>query len=247
MGGDRPVAERFYCPEGWHHGRATLVGDEARHLARVSRIGVGEAVELFDGRGLIATAEVSLVDRDRVELVISHSGPGGRGLDFPLVLAAAVPKGDRFDWLVEKATEIGVARLVPIIAARSVVDPSAAKLDRLRRRVVEACKQSGRSRLMEIDEPMRWGAWLESDHVDPTARLIADPGGRPIAGALDRAAGVAIAIGPEGGFTTEEVDAAVRAGYRPVSLGPTILRVETAALAACAMVAVSASGKEDRA
>ncbi len=240
------MAERFYCPEGWHHGRATLVGDEAKHLARVSRIELGETVELFDGKGLIATGEVSLIDRDRVELVVTDIRPGTRDLDFPLVLAAAVPKGDRFDWLVEKATELGVARLVPIIARRSAVDPRSAKIDRLRRRVVEACKQSGRSRLMDLDEPTRWDAWLGSSSSELSTKLIADPLGGPIGTGLDAAGGVAIAVGPEGGFAPEEVDAAVRAGYRPVSLGPTILRVETAALAGCAAVVAMAGGKEGR-
>lgn len=172
--------------------------------------------------------------------------PGMRDLDFPLVLAAAVPKGDRFDWLVEKATELGVARLVPIIARRSAVDPRSAKIDRLRRRVVEACKQSGRSRLMDLDEPTRWEAWLGSSSSEMSTKLIADPLGGPIGPWLYVARGVAIAIGPEGGFAPEEVDAAVRAGYRPVSLASTILRVETAALAGCAAVVAMAVGKEGR-
>jgi 16S rRNA (uracil1498-N3)-methyltransferase len=240
------LAERFYRPEGWRDGRATLVGDEARHLARVCRIGVGGSVSLFDGHGYEAMAEVARIDRDCVELVVHDSGPGRRDLPGVLVLAAAVPKGDRFDWLVEKATEIGVTRLVPILAGRSVVEPRAAKVDRLRRRVVEACKQSGRSRLMELDGPIRWEKWLESDPGPVTTRLIAEPGGGPLGAGFDLGRGVAVAIGPEGGFTSQEVDAAVRAGYRPVSLGPTILRTETAALAACAAV-VAASRKENRA
>jgi 16S rRNA (uracil1498-N3)-methyltransferase len=241
------LAERFYCPERWRGGRATLVGDEAKHLARVSRIFVGEMVGLFDGFGHEAKAEVARIDRDRVELIVHAEGPGSRDLGFPLVLATAVPKGDRFDWLVEKATEIGVTRLVPLIARRSAVDPRSAKLDRLRRRVVEACKQSGRSRLMELDEPMRWEDWLESPPSETSTKLLADPRGRPIGTGLGLARGVAIAIGPEGGFTNEEVDAAERAGYRPVSLTPTILRVETAALASCAaVVAMAGEEKEGR-
>jgi 16S rRNA (uracil1498-N3)-methyltransferase len=240
------VAERFYAPEGWRDGRALLDGDEARHLTRVCRIEVGGRVGLFDGTGMRASAEVVRVDRDRVELVVVESGPGDRDLEGMLVLAAAVPKGDRFDWLVEKATEIGVARLVPILAERSVVDPSAAKLDRLRRRVIEACKQSGRSRLMEVGEPVGWSDWLERGLI-PRARLVADPGGGPLCEGPrpDLEAGVAVAVGPEGGFTSAEIVAASRAGFRAVALGPTILRVETAALAACAaIVAWAGTGKE---
>jgi 16S rRNA (uracil1498-N3)-methyltransferase len=99
---------------------------------------------------------------------------------------------------------------------------------------------------MELDGPIRWEKWLESEPGPVTTRLIAEPGGGPLGADFDLGRGVAVAIGPEGGFTSQEVDAAVRAGYRPVSLGPTILRTETAALAACAAV-VAASRKENRA
>ena len=203
-------------------------------------MGVGGQVALFDGRGLAATAEVVSVERDRVELVILGIGPTGRDLGGVLILATAVPKGDRFDWLVEKATELGVSRLVPIRAERSSVDPRPTKLDRLRRLVVEACKQSGRSRLMEIAETVDWADWLATGAGDVASRLVAHPGGGPEGYGLDLAAGVAVAIGPEGGFTDAEIAAAEAAGYRTFRLGPTILRVETAAVVACgALVAGS--------
>ena len=193
-------------------------------------------------------AEVVAVGRDRVDLAVVGAGPGGRDLATPLVLATAVPKGDRFDWLVEKATEIGVTRLVPILAERSAVDPRSSKLDRLRRRIVEACKQSGRSRLMELDEPIGWAVWLERGPIPP-ARIVADPSGGPLwdGARLPLSEGVAVAVGPEGGFTESEVEAARCAGFRRAALGPTILRVETAAMAACAVVvAWATTGKEGR-
>lgn len=237
------MGDRFYCPGPWRDGRATLDGDEARHLARVRRVGVGARVGLFDGLGRSASAEVVAVGRDRVELILlGESRPPDPG---PLVLATAVPKGERFDWLVEKATELGVTRLVPILAERSAVDPRGSKLVRLRRVVVEACKQSGRSRLMDIEEPMAWGDWLSIDPAGAATRLLAHPGGPRLGDGppIDLAAGVALAVGPEGGFTVAEVEAARAAGYRAVGLAATVLRIETAALSACA--AALAVGRRD--
>ncbi len=229
------MGDRFYCPGPWRGGRAVLDGDEAHHLARVRRVGPGGRVVVFDGLGLSASAEVVAVDRGRVDLAIVGIEPA-TDLGGSLVLATAVPKGDRFQWLVEKATELGVTRLVPIRSERSVVDPRPTKLDRLRRAVIEASKQSGRSRLMEIAEPTTWADWLASGSLGAASRLLAHPGGGPVGPGLDLAAGVAVAIGPEGGFTEAEVAAALSSGYRPVGLGPTILRIETAAVASCAAV-----------
>ena len=241
------MADRFYCPKPPVDGIAILEGDEARHLIRVRRVGVGESVEIFDGRGSAYRAEVSTLGRDRVELSIV--GPSGvdRVSGFSLTLASAVPKGERFDWLVEKATELGVSRLIPIVTERSVVDPRAAKLDRLRRVIVEAAKQCRRDRLMELDRPTAWDSLARS--AVGSLKLIAHPGGRGIAstGLRPGADSAILAIGPEGGFTTNEVDRAIEAGWRAVGLGSTVLRVETAALAGCstlmAMVELDEQGE----
>ena len=131
--GSRTLADRFYCPDSPVNGRVLLEGDEARHLIRVRRVARGECVEIFDGRGSAIRAEVADLGRDRVELVVLGPAVSIREPRCLLTLATAVPKGERFDWLVEKATELGVARLTPIVTERSVVDPRSAKLDRLRR------------------------------------------------------------------------------------------------------------------
>jgi 16S rRNA (uracil1498-N3)-methyltransferase len=227
------LLDRFYCPDTPVGGRVVLVGDEARHLIRVRRVDLGECVEIFDGRGSSTQAEVAAMGRDRVELTVlgpSESRPASK---CSLTLATAVPKGERFDWLVEKATELGVARLVPLVTDRSVVDPRSAKLDRLRRVIVEAAKQSRRDRLMELDPPTPWDSLIGSGRS--AVRLIAHPGASGIASTGLRPDGgaVILAIGPEGGFTSAEVDRAIDAGWRAVGLGPTVLRIETAALAGC--------------
>ncbi|MBX6314173.1 MAG: 16S rRNA (uracil(1498)-N(3))-methyltransferase [Isosphaeraceae bacterium] len=230
------MADRFYCPDPPVAGRWTLAGEEARHLARVRRLGAGDLVEVFDGRGMAYRAEVCMVGKDHVELAavgspITEPVPGVH-----LTLATAVPKGERFDWLVEKAVEVGVARLVPLQTERSVVDPRAAKLERLRRLVIEASKQCGRSRLMEIGSPMPLADYLGLEAAP--IRLLAHPGGSlaPSWPRGEPGGRAALAIGPEGGFTDAEVAAARAAGWQLVGLGPTILRIETAGLVGAALI-----------
>ena len=240
------VLDRFYCPKPLVDGFATLEGDEARHLIRVRRVAVGESVELFDGRGVAYRAEVRSLGRDRVELEISGPTGSNRVASCSLTLATAVPKGDRFDWLVEKATELGVARLIPLVTERSVVDPRSSKIDRLRRVIVEASKQCRRDRLMELEAPTAWDSLVRSAR-EPT-RLVAHPGGRGIASAGLRPGveSAILAIGPEGGFTVGEVDRAVGAGWTAVGLGSTILRIETAALAGCSTLLALVEAAEHR-
>jgi len=236
------LADRFFCPEPPIDGRLTLTGDEARHLARVRRVGAGEVVVTFDGRGAAWRAEVRGIGRDRIDLsVLGPADPGGVA-PCELTLATALPKGDRVDWLVEKATELGVARLVPLRTERSVVDPRAGKLDRLRRLVVEAAKQSGRARLMEIADPLPWPDLLVRNTAP--VRLVAHPGGSPATAwpRADRDRPAVLAVGPEGGFTDGEVDAAHAAGWLPADLGANLLRIETAGLAGAAVVLALAGG-----
>jgi 16S rRNA (uracil1498-N3)-methyltransferase len=238
------LADRFFCPDAPVDGRAILEGDEARHLIRVRRVTLGECVELFDGRGAAFHAEVEVLGRDRVELQVIGPSESTRPAPCSLTLATAVPKGERFDWLVEKATELGVVRLIPLVTERSVVDPRSAKLDRLRRVIIEASKQCRRDRLMELDPPRTFGAMLAT--TGESARLIAHPGGPGLAslGLRLRDRSAILAIGPEGGFTEVEVEQALRAGWQAVGLGSTLLRVETAALAGSATL-LALAGADD--
>ena len=239
------MADRCYCPEPPIDGRLALEGEEARHLGRVRRVRIGELVEVFDGRGFATQAEVVGLGRDRVELAAVGDPLPDHVTPCRLTLATAVPKGERFDWLVEKATELGVARLVPIITERSVVDPREAKLDRLHRVVVEASKQCGRNRLMQLDRPLPWEVFAR--HVVDRPRLLAHPGGLP-ASAWPRArrlGAVTLAIGPEGGFTDAETDAARALGWTPIGLGVTLLRIETAGLAGCSALLALCEGLDE--
>jgi 16S rRNA (uracil1498-N3)-methyltransferase len=229
------VLPRFYLDGPLDRPSATLTGTEAHHLARVLRAGRGDRVALFDGRGTEAVAEVTDVSRRAVELrLIDCATTSERGPR--VVLGTAAPKGDRFRWLVEKATELGVTRLVPLRTARAVVDPSAGRLSRTVQSVIAACKQSGRNRLMEIGPVTEWQEFVAGE-IAGQRTWLADPAGRPVAAELTgpgSADGIVLAVGPEGGLTDDEREQAVAAGARPVSLGPHILRIETAAIALAA-------------
>jgi 16S rRNA (uracil1498-N3)-methyltransferase len=190
---------------------------------------------LFDGRGGEAAATVTDCAAGVVELTLGEphvEGDDGR----EIILAAAVPKGDRFGWMVEKATELGVARFVPLITERSIVVPGEGKLDKMRRTIVEASKQCGRARLMELAAPVAWPEFVAT-LLGPSAGWVAHPEGEPIeAPHTLSSAPLVAAIGPEGGFTHAELELANAAGAKLISLGPRILRVETAALALAALL-----------
>ena len=239
------MSERFFLatpPSTPHATEARLEGDEARHLSRVLRANVDDAIRVFDGRGSEWMAVIRAIGRDRVDLALGErvvGEPPGRGTDIRLSIAAALPKGDRQKWMVEKLTELGVERLVPLCTHRGVAEATPAAVERLRRTVIEACKQCGRNTLMEIADPATVARCL-SQKPPAVAGLIADPAGSFAAAALESIGGEAIVlVGPEGGFTAEERAAAVAAGFTPVSLGPYILRIETAAVAIAAAAAAS--------
>jgi 16S rRNA (uracil1498-N3)-methyltransferase len=228
------VSARFYCPDLAQNDKPRLGAEEARHLSRVCRLGVGDVVEVFDGKGYARNAQVVRVENNGVNLIAVGPPLADAPAPVRLTLASAVPKGDRFDWLIEKATELGVERLIPIVTERSVVDPGGPKLDRLRRTIVEASKQCRRSRLMLLDSPMPW------DHVaglfHDSIRLLADPNGLAPSRwpATPHGQSVILAIGPEGGFTASERRTGDLNGWLAISLGINILRIETAGLAGCA-------------
>jgi 16S rRNA (uracil1498-N3)-methyltransferase len=230
---------RFFVDQPISGPTAVVRGDEARHLATVLRAAPGDDVVLFDGRGAEFVGRVGAVSRSEVVVEGLERRPVDRELNFELTLGAALPKGDRQRWLVEKLVELGVARFVPLVTRRSVALPVEAALARLRRHVVEASKQCGRNRLMDVAPPQPWSQWLRSPPETDVCRLVGHPGGSEAlnaarnaasAGALATAARVFACVGPEGGLTDEEVAQSLAAGWTTVDLGPRVLRIETAAL-----------------
>lgn len=212
-----------------------VTGDEARHAHRVLRLGPGDRVTLFDGRGQEADGRIVAASRDTLDVEILARRRAGDPTT-ELVIACAVPKGDRADWLVEKCAELGVVRLIPLLAARGQVRPGQAKIDRWRRKAVEAAKQSRQARAMSIDAPASIDQALAACPSAAVYYCDADPA-HPTLPAAFRGSVILsalILIGPEGGFTDAETDAIRGARGRPVRLAEPILRVETAAVAAAA-------------
>jgi len=229
------MSERFHLAVPPRDGRALLEGAEARHLARVLRARVGDHVTLFDGAGTYWPARVVALGRDRVDLLVEEARVEAEPAA-TLTLAVALPKGDRQQWLVEKLTELGVTRLVPLVTSRGVAVPTAAARERLERAVIEACKQCGRDRAMVIGSPAIVAEAARGSSAG-TRLILADRSGQALARVDPVPVATMVLVGPEGGFTAEETAAALAAGAERVSLGRHVLRVETAAIAAAARLA----------
>jgi 16S rRNA (uracil1498-N3)-methyltransferase len=241
------VPDRFCAPVSFAAPVIELSRDESQHLASVLRKSPGDAVVVFDGRGNAAEAVVESVGKRTSTVRIIRRLPTTLAVSPRIELATAVPKGDRAGWLIEKATELGADCWTPLRLTRSVVDPGDGKLDKLRQTVITACKQCGRNQLLEIGATQVWTEWLAAATRRGSV-MIAHPSGSRITARqeprppdTDAASqpGIAIAIGPEGGFTDDEIDAAVDAGAVLVNLGPHILRIESAAIAALAWLRLS--------
>ena len=231
------MADRYFLPHLPEGDRCELGGTEFHHLAHVLRGRTGDHLTVFDGSGTEAEAEIVGLSKTAASLRLGVRRRDSPAADLEIVLATAVPKVDRFRWLVEKATELGVGGLIPLQTARSVVSPGALKLDKMRQAVIEACKQSGRNRLMAIEPLMSWREFVGGS-VPTACAFLADPAGQPLPDLADlRQQGqrVLLIVGPEGGLTEVERHEAMEAGARQVSLGPRILRIETAALAMAAV------------
>ena len=221
-------------------GSVELDGEEAHHARDVLRLKVGDAVELFDDAGHIACAAIERCDDRaviaRVEQIVAKQTSSG------IVIACAVPKGDRADWMIEKLSELGVDRFVPLATARSVVHPAGRnKRDRWLRIATEAAKQSRRAGVMSIDELTALDKVVA---INPSALLLdIDPQAPSLHDHLQSQTSnhqktqLTLLIGPEGGWTDEEVARMRAAGLTGVRLTATILRVETAAVAAAAIAA----------
>jgi 16S rRNA (uracil1498-N3)-methyltransferase len=186
-------------------------------------------------------ARIVRIDRDRTQLVADPAGPAGpvraaAAIETPLTLLTAVPRGGRMDFLVQKCSELGVSRIVPVITARSVVRPEPAKRGRWEKIAREAARQCGRADVPEVSPPTPLAAALAASDL-PDRRLMLSPeaGGRPLRALLPDRAATALLVGPEGGLDTAEVEAARAAGFQAASLGSRILRVETAAIVAVAL------------
>jgi 16S rRNA (uracil1498-N3)-methyltransferase len=224
---------RFHLPPDSWQG-ATLTGDEARHLSQVLRIKPGATITVFDGHGRRAEAEVLTTSRDHVSLKLgeSHTPPA----PLPAItLAQAIPKGKNMDLIVQKAVELGISNIQPLVTRHTIVQPGEGKSEKWCRNALEACKQCGQDTLPHIADPLPFERWIATQSDASGLKLIASlaPGAQPLRQVLRAHPGTTAAtllVGPEGDFSPEETTAALAAGFLPVSLGTIVLRVETATL-----------------
>jgi 16S rRNA (uracil1498-N3)-methyltransferase len=231
---------RVHCDARLATGRELeLPETAAQHVARVLRLRVGHAIELFDGSGDDYAAEIVAIVQGRVTVRVGERRPGIPASPLSLTLVQGVSRGERMDLTLQKATELGVQGIVPVLTARSVVrldsEQAGRKLRHWRGIIASACEQSGRSLVPEVGEPRTLDAYLAIPST--STRLLLDPSAtHPLGGLPAPDAAVDLLIGPEGGLEESEIDAAVAAGFTPVRIGPRILRTETASLAAIAIL-----------
>jgi 16S rRNA (uracil1498-N3)-methyltransferase len=237
------MPSRLYCAD-LSGPIAHVEDDQVHHLRTVRRLGPGDEIELFDGRGRWALCRLTRLDRHEAEaeaeVIRTRDEPPPAG---GLTMATAVPKAGRMDTLIEKVTELGVTAVWPLDCRfSSVADSGRGKQESWRRRAVEACKQCGRLHLPQIEPPQSLEAAVAAAVAARAVVLLADPSpeaSRPAEAMTNVAAEATLVgfVGPEGGFTDDERRCIVDAGAHCVRLAPAVLRIETAAVALAAVVA----------
>jgi 16S rRNA (uracil1498-N3)-methyltransferase len=220
--------------------RLTLPAVAAGHVTRVLRLRPGAPLTLFNGLGGEYAASLEQASRGKVTVEVGEPRAIERESPFPLTLAQGVSRGERMDLVVQKATELGVTRLVPVLTERSIVrldeEQSNRKSSHWRAIAIAACEQCGRNRVPEVALPARLREFLRQPAGD-SVRLLLSPGAaRRIEDVPRPADGATVLIGPEGGLADEEQADAVAAGFTEVNLGPRVLRTETAAIAALTLL-----------
>ena len=240
---------RFYAAPGAFASdtrSVTLSADETKHLRNVLRLQVGDEAFVFDGAGHEFRGEIASISRDSAEIrIVQEVSPSAAESPLNLTMAVALLKGEKFDLVVQKLTELGVTRLVPIITTRADVrlrnsDDADRKLTRWRRIVMEATKQCGRARLLTIESPATFDELVLRSRVDGEMRLMfTERDGTSLDETFSQETKprvVTALVGPEGGWTDEEIKQARAAGWTSVTLRGRIMRAETAAIACAALL-----------
>lgn len=232
---------RVYCDQPLASSlEVELPAAAAYHVARVLRLRAGAPLTVFDGTGDDFRCEIVAVEGERVRVQIGERATGLGESPLAITLVQAVSRSERMDWTLQKATELGVRVIAPVLSARSVVrlddQQAAKKLRHWQAIVAGACEQCGRSTLPEVRPPLELHRFLAGTPRSGQRLVLSPDGPTSLAGLASVAARVELLIGPEGGLDDAELDVAVRAGYTPVRLGPRILRTETAGIVALAVL-----------
>jgi 16S rRNA (uracil1498-N3)-methyltransferase len=249
-GSDMTRRRFFASPDGFapDGSRVKLAAEEARHLRDVLRLGRGDEVFVFDGEGREFRCAVEEMGRDQVTLSVSREVEAARPEStLRLTLAVALLKGEKFDTVVQKATELGATRIVPVITKLADVRlrdeaDAARRVTRFQRIALEACKQSGRARVPQIDAPLAFKELVEnqSSSGDEWRVMFAERGGVALSESVKtlqvRPGMIMVLVGSEGGWTDEEIAQARDAGWSVITLGGRTLRAETAAITVTALL-----------
>ncbi len=229
---------RFFI-DGTADGRAYIAGADALHIAKALRMRPGEALTLCDGKGTDFDGVLETVTDRQVTVRISASRPSQAEPTLAVTLYQGLPKGDKMDWIVQKAVELGVTAVVPVATRRSVArleGKADKKQERWQRIAAEAAGQCGRGMLPSVERPLSWSQALSRLSGEP-ALVFYEGGGRPLRELVTPSTRrLSVFVGPEGGFDPEEIDAIRRQGGGVATLGPRILRCETAPLAALTLL-----------
>jgi len=217
-------------------GELVLEGDRARYLGRVLRLAVGDDIAVFNGDGGEWSARIDAMTKSTVTLSVGEQAEPGTESALKIHLVQGISRGERMDFVVQKATELGVKRITPVLTEYGVVKLDAARAEKRRNHwqsvATSACEQSGRTRLPLVDSPVALRDWFGNKPTEVDAELILAPGATTsLAGIAAPQTKVCVLIGPEGGFSHTEYEDASVAGFTAVSLGPRVLRTETAAVA----------------
>ena len=208
----------------------------AYHVARVLRMRPGAPLVVFDGSGMDYPAEITAVEGNKVLVRLRGQIPGTGESPLRITLVQGVSRGERMDWTLQKATELGVAAIAPVLTARSVVrldeKQAAKKQIHWQAIAVGACEQCGRSRIPAVGTPMSLREYFGTVRKDGMRLVLSPSAPGSLAGIASLPAKVELLIGPEGGLDDDEITAAQKAGFMPVRLGPRVLRTETAAVVA---------------
>lgn len=225
---------RFYCPHKLHAGQTLDLPESAAHHAlRVLRMRVGGAVTLFNGEGGEFAAIIGLIDRERVSVTVERHMALERESPLRVTLIQGVSARERMDLSIQKAVELGVHRVAPVMAERSIVRLSGERADNRVRHwqqvAIAACEQCGRNRVPVVDELLPFSTWLDNAAREAARWMLLPDAEHPLRELSEPAGPIELLVGPEGGFTEGEITAAINAGFMPIRLGPRILRTETAA------------------
>lgn len=229
---------RFYCPTDLNTGAELLLPAGAARHVQVLRLQPGDAITLFNGRGGEFEATVARMGRSDVAVIVGAHHAVEREATRPVTLAIGMPANERMDWLVEKATELGVSHIQPLLTERCVLrlkgERAEKKMAHWQAVAEAACEQSGRNRVPQVAPVRELAAWLTTVPADGDRWVLSlRDGVRPARHLLAaEPAPLTVALGPEGGLSAAEEDRLLAAGFAPASLGAAVLRSETAALAA---------------